>query len=82
LPGMPEFLRPDDVIDLYESASGEQIRDLAFYGTYAAIQWGIVFLRTGRRQAHFGEITMPENPDELMHHRESLEKMAVGQYWD
>jgi aminoglycoside phosphotransferase (APT) family kinase protein len=81
-PGMPDFLRADDVISSYEKVTGSQVRDLAFYGTYAAIQWGIVFLRTGMRQVHFGEIPMPDDPDELMHHRASLEKMADGRYWD
>ncbi|MFZ0665334.1 MAG: phosphotransferase family protein [Acidimicrobiales bacterium] len=82
LPGMPSFMLGDEVIETYERLSGETIRDLAFYGTYAAIQWGIVFLRTGARQAHFGEITFPDNPDDLLHHRHTLAKMAEGTYWD
>jgi len=80
--GMPDFMRPEDVIDTYERESGRQLRDIAFYGTYAALQWGIVFMRTGKRQAYFGEITLPEDPDDLMHHRAALEKMADGRYWD
>jgi aminoglycoside phosphotransferase (APT) family kinase protein len=81
-PGLPDFMRPDDVIAVYERETGHQIRDLEFYAMYAAIQWGIVFLRTGMRQVHFGEIEMPENPEDLMHHRQSLERMAAGRYWD
>jgi hypothetical protein len=27
-----------------------------------------VFMRTGTRQAHFGEIEMPEDVESLMHH--------------
>jgi aminoglycoside phosphotransferase (APT) family kinase protein len=81
LPGMPDFMQADDVIRTYESESGVTLGDLAFYATYAAVQWGIVFLRTGLRQAHFGEIVFPDNPDDLLHHRQSLEKMAAGTYW-
>jgi aminoglycoside phosphotransferase (APT) family kinase protein len=80
--GMPDFMQAGDVVAEYERLTGSPVRDLAFYGTYAAIQWGIVFLRTGMRQVHFGEIPMPDDPDELMHHRASLEKMAAGRYWD
>jgi aminoglycoside phosphotransferase (APT) family kinase protein len=81
-PGMPDFMQPEDVIGLYEHETGKPIRDLEFFALYAAIQWGIVFLRTGMRQVHFGEIEMPKNPEDLMHHRGSLEKLAAGSYWD
>lgn len=81
LPGMPDFMRLEDVVGTYEALTGVRLRDLEFFCTYAAIQWGIVFMRTGLRQAHFGEITMPDDPDDLMHHRGALEKMADGTYW-
>lgn len=80
LPGMPDFMRAEDVVRVYEKESGTTLRDLAFYATYAAVQWGIVFLRTGQRQAHFGEIALPDDPDDLMHHRGALERMAEGRY--
>jgi aminoglycoside phosphotransferase (APT) family kinase protein len=82
LPGMPDFMRAEDVVRVYENESGVTLQDLTFYATYAAVQWGIVFLRTGQRQAHFGQITWPDDPDELMHHRGALEKMAEGRYWN
>jgi aminoglycoside phosphotransferase (APT) family kinase protein len=82
LPGMPDFMSADDVIRVYEKESGTTLGDLSFYATYAAVQWGIVFLRTGQRQAHFGQITLPDDPDDLMHHRGALEKMADGRYWN
>ncbi len=69
LPGMAYFLRADDVAGTYEAISGHTPRDLDFYLMYAAVQWGIVFMRTGARQAHFGEIEMPADVDDLLHHR-------------
>jgi aminoglycoside phosphotransferase (APT) family kinase protein len=82
LPGMPHFLRPDDVAGTYESLAGHTLRDLEFYATYAAIQYGIVFLRTGHRQVHFGEIDEPDNVDDLIMNREPLERMLAGRYWN
>ncbi|MGH9137603.1 MAG: phosphotransferase family protein [Acidimicrobiales bacterium] len=81
LPGMPDFLRADDVCATYEAGTGYAPRNLAFYGTYAALQWGVVFLRTGRRQIHFGEREAPADPTELLHNRRSIERMLAGEYW-
>jgi aminoglycoside phosphotransferase (APT) family kinase protein len=75
VPGMPHFLKPDDVAAAYEQRTGHEPRDLDFYMAYAGVQWGIVFLRTGFRSVHFGEREMPENPEEFMHHKELLEEM-------
>ena len=80
LPGMPGFLRSDDVASAYEALTGYTPRDLAFYGTYAALQFAIVFLRTGRRQAHFGEREMPPDVDDLILNREPLERMLADIY--
>jgi aminoglycoside phosphotransferase (APT) family kinase protein len=82
LHGMPDFMQMNDVVETYESETGVRLNDMEFYCMYAAVQWGIVFLRTGVRQVHFGEITLPSNPDELMHHRATLERMVEGTYWN
>jgi aminoglycoside phosphotransferase (APT) family kinase protein len=82
LPGMPDFLKPDDVAGTYESLTGHTPRDLGFYGTYAALQYGIVFLRTGHRQVHFGEVDEPDDVDDLVMNREPLERMLTGSYWN
>lgn len=78
LPGMPHFLRPDDAAATYESLTGYTPRDLDWYVMYAAVQWGIVFMRTGTRQAHFGEIEMPADVDELLHHRELVRRLLAS----
>lgn len=80
-PGMPDFLRPDDVAATYESLTGYAPRDLEWYMTYAATQWGIVFLRTGQRAVRFGEQEMPDDVDDLLRNREPLERMLAGSYW-
>ena len=81
-PGMPHFLRRDDVAATYESLTGHTLRDLDFYTAYAAVQWGVVGLRTGMRQVHFGEREEPADGDELLLNRTSLEPMLAGTYWD
>lgn len=75
LPGMPDFLRPDDVATHYHSLTGYEIRDLDFFLAYAATQWAIVFLRTGQRQAHFGERELPADVEELIYSRDLLDKL-------
>jgi aminoglycoside phosphotransferase (APT) family kinase protein len=81
LAGMPHFMRADDVAASYESLTGHTPRDLAWYGTYAAVQYAIVFLRTGARSVHFGEAEMPARVDDLVMNREPLERMLAGTYW-
>jgi aminoglycoside phosphotransferase (APT) family kinase protein len=78
LPGMPDFMRTDDVAATYEELTGYAPRDLEFYLVYAAVQWGVVFMRTGTRSAHFGEIEMPAEIEELMHHRPLFERLIAS----
>jgi len=68
LPGLPDVLRAEDVRATYADLTGVRVGDLTWYQIYSAVIWGIVFMRTGVRQAHFGEIELPETPDALMHH--------------
>ena len=76
MPGMPSFLQPDDVAARYESTSGHEPRDFEWYITYAAVQWGVVGLITGLRSVHFGEREMPDDVDDLLYNRASLEPMV------
>jgi aminoglycoside phosphotransferase (APT) family kinase protein len=75
LEGMPHFLQADDVCARYESLTGDAPRDLDFYRRYSALQWGIVFLRTGQRQTHFGEREAPADPEELIYNRAQLDRL-------
>lgn len=82
LPGMPEFMRLDAVAATYERLSGHKPRDLEFYTLYAALRHAIVMARIGRRQAHFGESVIPENPDDMIPHHPAIEAMLAGNYWE
>lgn len=75
LPGMPDFLRADDVAATYAELSGVELGDLTWHTLHAAILWGCVFLRTSARQVHFGEIEQPEDPEAVFHHRPLLERL-------
>jgi aminoglycoside phosphotransferase (APT) family kinase protein len=75
LPGMPDFLREDDVRQKYAEVAGVEVDDLGWYQVYDAVQWGIVFMRTGARQVHFGEIEPPDDVESLMHHRPLFEQL-------
>ncbi len=81
LPGLPDFMRPTDVLTEYEQRSGYTPRHLDFFGTYAALQWAIVFVRTTRRSVHFGEQQMPDDLDDVIVNRDGLEAMLAGTYW-
>jgi len=75
LPGMPHFLREEDVTATYERLSGVALGDLRWYHVYNAVRWAIVFMRTGARQVHFGEVERPDDVESLMHHRPLLVRL-------
>jgi len=81
LPGMPQFLRLADVAATYEAASGHTPRNLEFFMMYAALRHGIVMSRVQQRSVHFGEAEMPDDPNDLIMHRATLEAMLDGTYW-
>ena len=82
LPGMPHFMRLEDVARAYEAHSGHEPRHLDFYTMYAALRHAIVMSRVARRQVLFGEIAVPDDPDDMIMHRPTLEAMLEGRYWD
>jgi aminoglycoside phosphotransferase (APT) family kinase protein len=82
MPGLPNFMRRDDVCAAYERMSRHTPRNLDFYTLYAATRYGVVSIRTSRRGVHFGEREMPDDVDDLIMHRSTLEAMLAGTYWD
>jgi len=82
LPGLPDMMRLDAMSAAYAQATGHQPRDMEFYTLYAALRHGIVMFRIGRRQAHFGESVIPENPDDMIPHHPAINAMIEGSYWD
>ncbi|WP_121256887.1 phosphotransferase family protein [Nocardioides ferulae] len=75
LPGMPHFLRADDVRTTYQQLTGVELADFGWHLLHAAVQWGVVFMRTGARQIHFGEIERPAEVEGLFHHRPLFEQL-------
>jgi aminoglycoside phosphotransferase (APT) family kinase protein len=76
LPGMPEFMRREDVAARYAEQTGHEIRDLDFYLGYSAVIWAIVLTRTGQRMVHFGERAMPADTEEFIFHRAMLDRLT------
>lgn len=80
--GLPGFLRRDHVERRYAELTGHTPRDMDFYTLYAALRHAIVMLRVAYRQVHFGEAAVPEDPDTLILHHDSLRAMVQGGYWE
>jgi aminoglycoside phosphotransferase (APT) family kinase protein len=77
LPGMPHFMREADVKAAYAELTGVQLGDLTWYHLYNAVQWCVVFMRTGARQIHFGEIEKPDDIETLFHHKPLMERLLT-----
>lgn len=78
LPGMPDFLREDDVRATYKGLTDVELGDLAWFYVYSAVVWCCVFMRTGARRVHFGEIEKPDDVESLFYHA-SLLKRLIGE---
>jgi aminoglycoside phosphotransferase (APT) family kinase protein len=77
MPGMPHFMREEDVVATYEAASGATLGDLGWYHLYNATAWCIVFMRTGARQVRFGEIEKPDDIETLFHCKALVERVMA-----
>lgn len=77
LPGMPHFMREEDVLATYREVTGVEVGDLQWYHLYNAVQWCIVFMRTGARQIHFGEIERPDDIESLFHCKPLVEELLA-----
>jgi aminoglycoside phosphotransferase (APT) family kinase protein len=75
MPGMPHFLHEDDLKAEYERVTGVQLGDLQWYHVYNGVQWCIVFMRTGARQIHFGEVERPDDIESLFHCKPLVERL-------
>ncbi|GAB3319147.1 phosphotransferase family protein [Haliea atlantica] len=75
MPGMPHILREEDVRASYTEQTGVELGDLSWFQAYCAVLWGCVFMRTGARQVHFGEIERPDQVEDLFQHRALLEEL-------
>lgn len=75
MPGMPHFLREQDVVTTYEEIAGVSLGELTWFHVYNAVQWCVIFMRTGARSIHFNEIERPEDIETLMHHKGLMESI-------
>ena len=78
LPGMPDYLQEDDVRATYRDLTGVEIGDLDWFYVYSAVVWCCVFMRTGARRVHFGEMEKPADVETLFYHA-SLLKRLIGE---
>ncbi|MFI7124101.1 phosphotransferase family protein [Nonomuraea sp. NPDC050153] len=77
LPGMPDFMGREDVCQKYRELTGYEPRDMDFYEMYAALRHGIVMARVWQRRIHFGEQPRPDDPDDLVLHRATIEELLA-----
>jgi aminoglycoside phosphotransferase (APT) family kinase protein len=78
LPGLPDVLREDDVRETYRRLTGVEVADLRWFYVYSGVMWACVFMRTGARRVHFGEIEKPDDPESLFYHG-ALLKRLIGE---
>ncbi|RNL81277.1 phosphotransferase family protein [Nocardioides marmorisolisilvae] len=79
MPGLPNVLKAEDVRAVYTEATGVEVGDLRWFEIYSAVIWGVVFMRTGARQVHFGELAeIPEDIDSLFHHGPLMRTLLEG----
>jgi aminoglycoside phosphotransferase (APT) family kinase protein len=79
--GLPDMFRRENVAAHYAKVSGHEPVDLEWFITYGALRHGVVMTRATRRGMLFGDQEMPEDPDDLVMHRRSLEALLDGTYW-
>ncbi|MBV8928840.1 MAG: phosphotransferase family protein [Mycobacteriaceae bacterium] len=75
MPGLPGVLREDDVRATYTELTGAELGDLHWFYVYSGVMWACVFMRTGARRVHFGEIEKPDNPESLFYHGGLLNRL-------
>lgn len=78
LPGLPDVMREDDVRATYRRLSGVEVDNLHWFYVYSSVMWACVFMRTGARRVHFGEIEKPEDVESLFYHS-GLMKRLIGE---
>lgn len=81
LPGMPGLLRREDVVAEYARRTGRRPADIEWFVMYAAVRQAVIMFRIQCRAVAFGQADPPGDPDEMIMHRASLEKMLAGAYW-
>ncbi|MCV7260254.1 phosphotransferase family protein [Mycobacterium shimoidei] len=79
LPGLPDVMREDDVRDTYRRLAGADLGDLHWFYVYSGVMWACVFMRTGARRVHFGEVERPDDVESLFYHAGLLKRLLGEQ---
>ena len=77
MPGLPDFMREEDVRATYAEHTGVELGDLNWFYVYSGVIWACVFMRTSARRVRFGEIEKPDDVESLFYHG-SLLKRLIG----
>ncbi|MFG1929079.1 phosphotransferase family protein [Mycobacterium sp. NPDC048908] len=75
LPGLPEFMREEDVKATYAELAGVELGDLHWFYVYSGVIWACVFMRTSARRVRFGEIEKPDDVESLFYHGSVLKRL-------
>jgi aminoglycoside phosphotransferase (APT) family kinase protein len=79
MPGLPDFMREDDVKATYASKTGVELGDLDWFYVYSGVIWCCVFMRTSARRIRFGEIEKPDDVETLFYHGALLRRLIGGE---
>ena len=75
MPGLPDFMREDDVRARYTERTGVELGELNWFYVYSAVIWCCVFMRTSARRVRFGEIEKPDDVESLFYHGALLKRL-------
>ena len=75
LPGLPGVMREEDVRATYQKLTGVELGDLRWFYVYSGVIWCVVFMRTGARRVHFGEMERPDYVESLFYHGGLLKRL-------
>jgi aminoglycoside phosphotransferase (APT) family kinase protein len=79
MPGLPDFMREDDVKATYADKTGVELGDLNWFYIYSGVIWCCVFMRTSARRVRFGEIEKPDDVETLFYHGALLRRLIGGE---
>jgi aminoglycoside phosphotransferase (APT) family kinase protein len=63
LTGLPDLLRRERVVSIYEGLSAERLDDLSWYLAFAGLRFAIILMRMSLRSIAFGVTAPPEHAD-------------------
>jgi aminoglycoside phosphotransferase (APT) family kinase protein len=78
MPGLPDVMREEDVRATYRQLTGVELGDLRWFYVYSGVIWCCVFMRTGARRVHFGEVDKPDDVETMFYHAGLLKRLLEG----